>query len=413
MEKFEKNSYKKLNSKSTKIRESQNSSILSVLNKKSSEKLDEEVAKKLINSWNIDYLVLNLPKFSWLSNEIAKILIKNWYLESLAKNLLSFQWLDKKTAKILIKDRYRCIKNSLISFKQLDNDIALIFVVNNDYAELAKFINRFEKLSNDILLLLLIKANNYKHILVRYRHVFPDWWEYNSDLLYRLKLKWQQNEYKKLKEFYDLIRFEKIKENFESDNNFDEWFNIDDAKRAIKYEKWKYVIKFLDKFRWNYRELINLLIEWKYIEDLKNNISKLWWKNIDRYKLALEFAMSNNYNVLIQNVDAFENEWITYPEIATIIIKNSDPECRDAINKINEFQMNDEEDDRNRINYNLDMYKLIKKNKKTDFIDLIEYFQSDFSPISYNRKLPIKLRNLVRSNFWLNTMVRYINLFEE
>jgi hypothetical protein len=50
MENFDKNDAKKLNSKSSKFKESQTSSLLSLLVQKNSDKLDENTASKLINS---------------------------------------------------------------------------------------------------------------------------------------------------------------------------------------------------------------------------------------------------------------------------------------------------------------------------------------------------------------------------
>ena len=82
MENFDKNDAKKLNSKSSKFKESQTSSLLSLLVQKNSDKLDENTASKLINSWNIDILAKNLNKFEKLSNNIAKRLIRDWYLDS-------------------------------------------------------------------------------------------------------------------------------------------------------------------------------------------------------------------------------------------------------------------------------------------------------------------------------------------
>ena len=101
MEKFDKFEGKKINWKISRLRENQNSSILSLLNQQNVDKLDEDIANKLIKSWNIGVLAKNLFKFEKLSNDIAKKLIRNWYLEDLAKNLSSFQWLDKNTAKII------------------------------------------------------------------------------------------------------------------------------------------------------------------------------------------------------------------------------------------------------------------------------------------------------------------------
>jgi hypothetical protein len=367
------------------------------------------MANKLIKSWNIDILAKNLHKFERLSNDIAKKLIKNWYLDSLAKNLPSFQWLNKDIAKAVIKDWYGSFINCLNSFSQLDNQIAYILINHKDYNELAHYIRSFCNLDNKILIALLVNCTKYSQNLLQNRAVFQEWWEPNNDLLLMLKRKWKITEYKKLKEFYDKIKFEKTQKNFESNNNFEEWFDIQDAKAAIKYQKWKYVIEFLDNYTWNYKELVSLLIAWKYIKDLKNNLSKLWWHDIDRHELVSQFSITNNYNILIENAYDFEEEWVTNLEIATETIKNSDLECRDAIKNLEDYS---DDEDWDWINYNLDFYNIIRKNKKEEFTKLMEYFKSDFSPLSSDRRLPLKLRNLVKEKFWLNMVVRYKNLFE-
>lgn len=409
MENFEKNSTKKFNSRSSKIKENQTSYLLSLLTQKKSDKFDEDMANKLIKSWNIDILAQNLHKFERLSNDIAKKLIKNWYLDSLAKNLPSFQWLNKDIAKAVIKDRYGSFINCLNSFSQLDNQIAYILINHKDYNELAHYIRSFCNLDNKILIALLVNCTKYSQNLLQNRAVFQEWGEPNNDLLLMLKRKWKITEYKKLKEFYDKIKFEKTQKNFESNNNFEGWFDIQDAKAAIKYKKWKYVIEFLDHYNWNYKELVSLLIAWKYINDLKNNLSKLWWHDIDRHELVSQFSITNNYNILINNADDFDEEWVSNLEIATEIIKNSDLEYRDAIENLEDCS---DDEDWNWIKYNLDFYNIIRKNKKEEFTKLIEYFKSDFSPLSSDRKLPVKLRNLVKEKFWLNMLVRYKNLFE-
>jgi hypothetical protein len=76
--------------------------------------------------------------------------------------------------------------------------------------------------------------------------------------------------------------------------------------------------------------------------------------------------------------------------------------------------LNDYSDDEDRewINYNIDISNAVKKWKKEEFITLIEYFKSDFSPLPSNRKLPLKLKNLVKEKFWINILARFKNLFE-
>lgn len=409
MENFDKFESKKNNSKISRLRENQISYILSLLAQKNVDKLDEDIANKLIKSWNIGLLAKNLLKFEKLSNDIAKKLIRNWYLEDLAKNLPNFQGLDKNTAKILIKDRYWCFKYSLLSFTKLDNQIAYILINNKDYNELARYIGSFDHLNNDILITLLVNCTKYKQILLYNREVFYEWWEPNNNLLHSLKLKWKITEYKKLKGFYDIIKFEKMKENFESNHRFEQWFDIRDAQEAIKYKKWKYIIKFLEKFRWNFRELINLLIEWRYITELKDNISKLRWHDIDRHELVSQLSITNNYNVLIKNADNFEEEWVLNIEIADEIIRNCNLDCRDSVKQLSDYS---DDEGWEWINYNIDFSKIIEKGDREEFIGLIKYFKSDFSPLPANRKLPLKLKEIVKEKFWVNTLIEYKDLFE-
>lgn len=396
-------------SKSSELKKYWRSNILSILSKKNSEKWDCDKAKYMIKSGDERRLVKNLSKFEWLTEDIANSLIKMWYLETVAKNLSSFQNLSKNTANIIIKERYWCLKCNLHSFVDLDNEIAFALIENNDQIELARWISRFKNLNQEVLFSLLIHAPKFITQLIYYRDVFNERWEPNDKLLNILKYKWRNLEYEKLKEFYDAILFGIKRENFETTHHFSRWFKIDEAEEAIKYWKWKYVIEFIDKYRWSYRNLINILIKWKYAIDLKDNLHKLWWKDINRHLLVSELSMINAYNQLIENAELFEDEWISNIEIATEIIKNSDPEYRDVIKNLEDYS---DDEDWEWINYNLDFYKIVKKGKKEEFTNLIEYFKSDFSPLSSNRKLPLKLKNLVKEKLW-NTAIEYKYLFKK
>ena len=75
----------------------------------------------------------------------------------------------------------------------------------------------------------------------------------------------------------------------------------------------------------------------------------------------------------ITNSEIFENGWISELEIAKQIVKQSDPEFRDCVTNL--WDYSDDDMDWNRINYNLDMYRLVQENKKLEFVQLFKYFQ--------------------------------------
>lgn len=395
--------------RSLNIREKQTSALLSLLIQKNPENFDESIANKLIKLGHIEALAKNLSKFSRLSNDIALILIKKWYVDDVAIYLSSFQWLDKNTAKAVIADWYGCFKLSLKSFSQLDNYIANVLIKHWDYNELAHNIRSFVDLNDEIFITLLVKCTKYKQFLLNNRFIFLSWLHQNDSLLRKLKKSTHITEYKKLKEFYDNIQFEQIKAKFESNYKFEKWFDIETAKIAIQYHKWKYVIEFLDQFEWDYKELINLLIEKKYINELKDNLSKLRGKNIDRYKLVFQISLTNDYNILIENSEQFEDEWISNLDIAYVIIKNCDLDCRDSIKKLDVYTDNE---DWNRFNYNLDLYNAAKSRNHIQFTKLIRYFIADYSPITSNKKLPLKLKNFIKEKFQWNITTEYDFLFD-
>ena len=290
---------------------------------KNSNNLGVDEAKKLIKLWQIQVLADNLPKFEWLDNDIAKKLIQKGYIGNLAKWLFSFKNLDKKIAKILAKNRIWAISSNLTSFVNLDDEIAQMLIKNEYYNVIAKDIDRFEKLSNETLLALLVNCTKYRRSLIFHKSIFPKWWAEDKKLLAKLKVEWRDIESKKLKEFYDTILFQEEKKDFELNNKFDKWFNLYDAREAIKYGEWRLIIEYLDQFVWNdHRKLINLLLEWNYIEDIKNILPKLWWKCLNRWEIVHQLCLTNNYNVLINNSDNFECEKISNIEIAEEIIEN-------------------------------------------------------------------------------------------
>jgi hypothetical protein len=40
----------------------------------------------------------------------------------------------------------------------------------------------------------------------------------------------------------------------------------------------------------------------------------------------------------------------------------------------------------------------VNRRRRTEFLELLEYFKSDFSPLSADKKLPLKLKNLIKQN---------------
>jgi hypothetical protein len=71
-------------------------------------------------------------------------------------------------------------------------------------------------------------------------------------------------------------------------------------------------------------------------------------------------------------------------------------DCWDCVTKLSDYS--DEKEEWEWINYNLDFSKAIRKGKK-DFMDLLDYFKLEFSPSSSNRKLPLKLKEIVKEKF--------------
>ena len=385
--------------------------FLNLLN--TSEDLGVNEAKKLIKLWKIKLLAVNLSKFDWLDDEVANKLIEKKYIENLAKNLFSFKNLNKKIAKSLKKNRIGAVASNLGSFTGLDDEVAHALIENGYYNNVSWNIYRFENLSNETLLALLVNCDKYKRLLVEYRFVFSELWEVDSGFLLNLRNKWRILEYEKLREFWGMVSFDKARKRFEKYNRFEKGFYIWEARDAIKYGEWKLIIENINRFMWNstgFFQLINLLIEWNYIEDIEGILPKLRWRHLDRNWLVHQFSLANNYNVLINNADNFEHEKISNIEIAEKIIENCDMDCRDSVTKLNDYS--DEDQEWEWINYNLDFCKIVMKWQKSEFFDLMEYFKKDFSPLPSNRKLPLKLRNLVKEKFWLNTVFMYKDLFK-
>ena len=402
--------------KKTSIKDTYASYILSNITRNTGN-LGLNEAKELINMWDIKILVRNLQKFEWLDSDIANILIKNGYIKNLAKSLFSFQNLNKKILKILSRDRIGAVASNLSAFKSLDDEIAQILIKNKYYDAISWDIDRFENLSNKTLIALVVNCTKHKRSLIKNKSKFSDLLEKRWELLSKLKRQWKNIEYSKLKEFYEKIDFEESKENFKLYNGFDKYFNIYEAKEAINYGEWRLIIKNLDKFKWgsnDFVDLIDLLLDWKYIEDIKNILPKLRWKKLNWYwywyKIVHKLSKTNNYNTLINYADSFEREKVLNIEIAEEIIENCDVDCWDCVTKLSDYS--DENEEWEWINYNLDFARAIKKGKKEEFINSLKYFKLEFSPLPSNRKLPLKLKNLVEEKFWQETILIYKDLFK-
>ena len=375
-------------------------------------KLGVNEAKELIKMWHIKVLVKSLQKFEWLDSDIANILIKNGHIKKLAKSLFSFQNLDKNTAKILSENRIGAVASNLSAFVALDDEIAQILIKNKYYDAISWNIDKFENLSNETLIALLVNCTKHKWLLIKNNSKFPNLLLEKSELLFKLKKQWRNIEYSKLKEFYEKIDFEEARENFQLYNKFDRYFNILDAQKALEYWEWRLIIKNLNNFRWkskDFEDLINLLLDWKYIEDIKNLLPKLRWKNLNWHEIVHKLSETNNYNTLINYADSFEHEEVLNIEMAEEIIENCDVDCWDCVTKLSDYS--DEKEEWEWINYNLDFSKAIRKGKK-DFMDLLDYFKLEFSPSSSNRKLPLKLKEIVKEKFWLNIFLIYKDLFK-
>lgn len=399
--------YSELNNLSRKAKKSNSASI--ILNTLNNENLWEDEARELIKLWDIKLLIKNLDKFTKLSNEIAAKLIQKWFTDDVAKNLSSFYWLDKKTAKILMKDRCWSVAYELRRFENLDDNIAKLLINNWEYDQISFSISSFSNLSLETLLSLLMNTKKHRNLLVINSDKFWIRWNPNEEILNYLKRKWKVLEYKKLKEFYDLVTFEKNKNSFENRRNLSQSFDFEVVKEAIKYWKGNLILWEMENYIGDYNKLIDLLIDTWYCDWICKNLWKLWWKNIDRNWLVEEMALNNKYNELLKNIDNFVEEWVSEKEIAEQIIRGWSPEIRDCVRNLSEYSDDDSEWDW--INYNLEICNAIKNKKKDDFLRLIKYFQIDYSPLSSNNKLPSKLKDLLDEKFWINMMLNYKNLF--
>lgn len=396
-------------SRASKLLKEEDAALLSNLAENGSDKLDINVARQLIKSKKIGILARNLSRFEWLDVDIAERLIKHGFMESLAKNLSSFEKLNQKIAKAIMEKRMGSVACNLKSFENLDNSVAKTLIENNYYDAVARDIASFKSLTNETLLSLLVKCNKYKGRILLYRSIFPNWWARNNTLLRSLKVKGKDVEYKKLKEFYDKVDFEQKKGEFDLKKNTNGWFGISKAQEAVKYWKWEEVVQNLDSFQENHKELINFLIKKWCIDDVKKFLSNLWWKDLDWKYIVNQIALTNDYNTLIKYADNFKAEWVSNENLGHSIIKNCDLSYRDSVKSLADYSDNEEWD---WINYNFDLYDLIEKRRVDEFLELIEYFRIEISPLSDNEKLPLKLKNLVKERFWIEVVEQYQDLFE-
>lgn len=396
-------------SKISKLLKEEDAKLLSNFVENDSGKWGIKVAKQLIESKNFGILSRNLSRFEWLDAGIAEMLIKYGFLENLAKNLSSFENLNQKIAKALMGKRMGSVSNNLRLFDKLDNTVAQILIENNYYDAVARDIDKFEKLNNETLLSLLVKCTKYKWRIFLNRSIFPKWWKKDNVFLASLKSKWKDVEYKKLKEFYDKVSFEEKKELFKLDNKPSKLFDVTKAKEAVKYWKWEYVLQHLDDFQTDNKELIALLIKWWYIDEIKNALPNLWGRNLDWDEIVYQISLMNDYNLLVKYADNFKAEWVSNVKIWQAILKNCDLSCRDSVKMLSDYSDNWDWD---WVNYNFDLYELVNRMRRTEFLELLEYFKSDFSPLSVDKKLPLKLKNLIKQNLWADVIEEYQDLFE-
>lgn len=393
------------------VLKAEDAELLSNFAENDSGKFGVEVARQLVDSKKIGLLARNLSRFEWLDNGIADKLISHGFVETLAKNLSSFKNLSKKTAKILMEDRVGSVSCNLRSFEKLDNSVAQILINNGYYNVIARDIDMFKNLTNKTLLSLLVNCTKYRGRIMLYRSVFPNWWERNEALLRKLKSEKRDIEYKKLKEFYDKTLIEERRKNYRLNTNPSKWVDISEVKEAIRYWKWKDVIENLDNFQADCREVVRALIEWWCIDDVKKALPKLWWKALDWKEIVYHLSLSNDYNTLITYADNFKAEWVSNVEIGHAILKNCDLSCRDSVTGLADYSGVGEWG-WDRVNYNLDFYELVDKRRRAEFVDSLGYFESDFAPMSKDKKIPLKLKDLVKQNLWEDIIEEYPDLFE-
>lgn len=94
-------------------------------------KLNKEDALKMIED-DPTLVSAHLDQFKWLDNEVAQKLIEAWEVTFVSWNLASFEWLDKNIANKLLDDAYPEDPTPFLvhieSFKELDKDILLKFL---------------------------------------------------------------------------------------------------------------------------------------------------------------------------------------------------------------------------------------------------------------------------------------------
>lgn len=398
-------------SRASNLLRAEDAELLSNFAENDSGKLGVEVARQLVDSKKFGLLARNLSRFEWLDDDIAGKLISYGFVETLAKNLSSFKNLSKETAKFLMKDWVANVSCNLRSFKKLDDAVAQILINNGYYNVIARDIDIFKNLTNKTLLSLLVNCTKFRRRIMLCRSVFPNWWEKSEALLRKLKSEGRNVEYKKLKEFYNKILIEERRENYRLNKNSSKWLDISEAKKAIKYWKWKDVIENLDSFQADCKEVISLLIKWWCINEVKEALPQLWWKSLDWKEIVYHLSLLNDYNTLITYADSFKAEWIFNVEIGHAILKNCDLSCRDSVTSLADYS-DIGEWGWDRINYNLDFYELADKRRRAEFVDSLGYFESDFAPMSSDKKIPLKLKGLIKQNLWADIIEEYSDLFE-
>lgn len=379
-----------------------------ILKQKKWEKLSVSDARFLIKQWYVEIVAKNLHKFEWLDNKIAESLIDLWYTHDIIVNLTTFKNLNKKTAWILIKHSPWNVAYGLSCFIDLDNKIAELLITEKYYDLVASNISRFQNLKLNTLLKLLINCSKYKNRLIEYRNIF-EWWEPNKKVLNTLKKKWKMEEYKALKNFYDAIHFEEEKELFNENQFRYRQYGLSQVNDAIRYWRWNFVINNLQNYNWDYRQLVDSLIENRYLTSLKDHLWDLWWKSIDWENLVLQLACNDYYNELINNSENFNEEGINDLFIARTIIKNSSPDTWDCIKKLSDYS--DDDINWDWINYTIEIYESLNKSKES-FYDKINNFELDFKPVKKEFKLPRKLKEDIKNKYWMNELLGYINIFE-
>ena len=200
--------------------------------------LNGDLAKKLIDSWKLDFVIKNLNKFKWLSKSIAAKLFEEWYYLDVARNIMSFEILDEELAWKLIENHcWRFVARNPDRFEWLNHEKVAEILINRWYGdELAMNLNKFKWLNHNAIA---------KKLLNR------EWWWY----WYWLKnFKWLDDEVA-----WTLItRYPLWCRRVAYSLKSFEWLSNKTAMLMIKkvlwkledYEMWKYLEDNLKSFDW-------------------------------------------------------------------------------------------------------------------------------------------------------------------